>query len=159
MRQTSNALSLRRERREEGCSLDAAALQRDMAKRFNLPGAAVKRIKYLACSPSVRSSGSGGRSSLEHRCPSCSQIVLSSESVCPNCGIFFRSLGEYEPTLAETRGLVPRSQPPTIILKLGDWLEIESRLFKRKESVCPICMENFKQGHEVLLSCSHMYHR
>lgn len=29
----------------------------------------------------------------------------------------------------------------------------------RNDAYCPICMEGFKGGREVLLSCSHMFHR
>jgi hypothetical protein len=28
----------------------------------------------------------------------------------------------------------------------------------RNDAYCPICMEGFKEGREVLLSCSHMFH-
>jgi Ring finger domain/IQ calmodulin-binding motif len=29
----------------------------------------------------------------------------------------------------------------------------------RNDAYCPICMEGFKDGREVLLSCSHLFHR
>ena len=39
-----------------------------------------------------------------------------------------------------------------------DWRVIEGSLAGRGDAHCPICMEPFV-GHEVLLSCSHMFHR
>ena len=36
---------------------------------------------------------------------------------------------------------------------------MEHTVQARDEAFCPICLEGFHQGHEVLLSCSHMFHR
>jgi hypothetical protein len=135
------------------CSLDAAALQGDIARRFNLPGAAVKRVKYLMAT----ASNAGGHA-LE-RCLCCAQTLIPSESTCPNCGVFLRSLRTFEPSLSEIRGLVKPKLPEMVPLTKPEWDFIETKLFDRKESTCPICMEHFKSGHEVLLSCSHMFHR
>jgi len=41
-----------------------------------------------------------------------------------------------------------------------EWKAIEDGLKTRAvDAYCPICMEAFKEGHEVLLSCSHIFHR
>lgn len=146
-----------------GRSLDASALQSDMARRFGLPGAAVKRVKYLsAVSSGVGTSrfssrligSDGGRC-----CPSCSEVVSVHDDTCTNCGIFFRSIREFHPSLAETRGLLKPSHASVVVLSKYEWKSIEMKLSERKEWSCPICMEGFSTGHEVLLSCSHMFHR
>jgi hypothetical protein len=164
-----------------GRSLDASALQSDIARRFNLPGAAVKRVKYLAAGAAaaaaagagaVRSarhghshahthaaSAAGSRAREQQQCPSCAQVVSVGDTTCPNCGIFFRSIRAFEPTLAESRGLVAPAHAPVVVVSAQRWAEIEARPWERQEADCPICMEGFALGHEVLLSCSHMFHR
>ena len=148
--------------------MDAAALQSDIARRFNLPGAAVKRVKYLAAASST-SSGGGSRSQTaridsHQNCLSCgfvnTSLVTSSSPTCINCGVFNQSLHEVQPSLAELRGLTkaPAAESCPVLTK-DEWESIELKVFGRHECICPICMESFKQGHEVLLSCSHMYHR
>jgi hypothetical protein len=63
-------------------------------------------------------------------------------------------------SLAQQRGLVkPTSNTTSVVLSQSQWLDIEDNVRKRLEAYCPICMEGFNQGFEVLLSCSHMYHR
>lgn len=144
-------------------SVDAAALQSDMARRFNLPGAAVKRVRYLMATST--NTGGGPESSRQRPrhepCLSCGCVVIPTESsTCPSCGVFFRSMREVLPTLAEMRGLVKAPTPAEVtVLTREEWAGMEQRIFERKDAVCPICMEHFKDGHEVLLSCSHMYHR
>ena len=180
-REVGPAVQRSRGSNSSGRSLDASALQSDIARRFNLPGAAVKRVKYLSAAgngmgsfssssqyTSRQGQGCGhehnppstrGRVVHQRQCPSCSQAVAGSETTCPNCGIFFRSIREFKPTLAEMRGLVQPVHCPVIVLDKDDWAGIEARLWERQESNCPICMEGFTLGHEVLLSCSHMFHR
>jgi hypothetical protein len=41
----------------------------------------------------------------------------------------------------------------------SEWEVIEAKLVTRHDATCPICMEGFNQGYEVLLSCSHIFHR
>ena len=65
-----------------------------------------------------------------------------------------------EPSLAERRGLVkvvPRVVQPAV--SNDEWMTMERNITARNEAYCPICLEGFAQGHEVLLSCSHMFHR
>ncbi|CAM9093605.1 unnamed protein product, partial [Ectocarpus fasciculatus] len=92
-------------------------------------------------------------------CPSCSEVVSVHDDTCTNCGIFFRSIREFHPSLAETRGLLKPSHASVVVLSKYEWKSIEMKLSERKEWSCPICMEGFSTGHEVLLSCSHMFHR
>ena len=42
-----------------------------------------------------------------------------------------------------------------------EWASIEAKVSSRleRDACCPICMEGFNQGYEVLLSCSHIFHR
>ena len=63
-------------------------------------------------------------------------------------------------TLAQHRGLVKSSNSnEENILTQVQWKEIERNVKQRLDAYCPICMEGFNQGYEVLLSCTHMYHR
>jgi hypothetical protein len=150
----------------QGRSLDASALQIDMARRFGLPGAAVKRVKYLSVVnfPTRYTHSSvgvayTGRITQRYCCPSCAEVVCTRDATCTNCGIFFRSIREFEPTLSESRGLVHPRHAPVVALSAGDWGRIESKVWERQEWFCPICMDGFSSGHEVILSCSHMFHR
>ena len=64
-------------------------------------------------------------------------------------------------TLAQHRGLVKSStnNNESETITQSQWLEIEKAVRKRCDGFCPICMEGFNQGFEILLSCSHIYHR
>jgi hypothetical protein len=60
--------------------------------------------------------------------------------------------------LAELRGLV-KAAPKVEAMPQSEWDHIESQVEGRRDAYCPICMEAFNQGREVLLSCSHMFHQ
>lgn len=61
-------------------------------------------------------------------------------------------------TLAQKLGLVPAPPQP---LSFESWEMIEEQARKRKEGegLCPICLENFKGFDQIILSCSHMFHK
>ena len=61
-------------------------------------------------------------------------------------------------SLAQKRGLVQRPQLP---LTGDQWEEVVSIAKERLESnsVCPICLEEFKLESQVVLSCSHIFHK
>jgi len=94
-------------------------------------------------------------------CGSCSARNRGSDSTCAACGYFLAGTANSAPqadTLAQRRGLAPanaKALPPVSPL---EWAAMESALRKRNDAFCPICMEAFK-GEEVLLSCSHLFHR
>lgn len=138
-------------------SLDAAALQADFAKRFNLPGA--QRTSNSGAKKTSSSIVSGRKSmSQSSFCSSCSTGVISRNGSCMNCGFIEKSVRATSVTISQQRGLVP--MPPSVhILTPAEWDAIEMQLDERMEAYCPICMEGFKQGSEVLLSCSHMFHK
>jgi hypothetical protein len=62
-------------------------------------------------------------------------------------------------TMGQSRGLVAAHTPAVEPLKAFEWESIEKGVACRQDAYCPICMEGFNRGYEVLLSCSHMYHR
>lgn len=63
-------------------------------------------------------------------------------------------------SLAQHRGLIKSTINNEIeTISQSQWLEIEQSVRKRCDGFCPICMEGFNQGVEILLSCSHIYHR
>ena len=61
-------------------------------------------------------------------------------------------------TLAQKLGLIPAPPQP---LSLESWSLIEEQARKRKEGegLCPICLEAFKGQDQIILSCSHMFHK
>ena len=100
------------------------------------------------------------------RCNTCQyeQIFRRGEA-CERCGTFpsgqLRSNNNNtDSTLAERRGLVATKVKPTFqSLSLNDWDAVEMEARVRHDAFCPICMEGFSNGCEVLLSCSHIFHR
>ena len=198
--------------RTNSSSLDSAALQGDMARRYNLGPAPIQRRQ----SKGVEGGGRGvsrsqakpasavailrqqerhnkaaykeyrqeqeqatARSSVfahapiqaapaaplpDIRCASCRAMNHSAGPVCTSCGYFLMSAAGFavpfaKETLAQRRGLVPAT-PDLCIPAITplEWTIMEKDLQKRKDAFCPICMEAFNQGREVLLSCSHMFH-
>lgn len=143
-------------------SLDAAALQADLARRLNLAGSSSTSLRRQKPKPTFSSSSLAPPAS-EHQprhCPSCQARCSStdSSSVCSSCGYFVNGVQPQPTSLAQRRGLVAIA-PQTDAMSEKDWESVESKLDKRREAFCPICMEGFNKGHEVLLSCSHMFHR
>ena len=150
--------------RVSSSTVDAAALQQDMARRFNLSsGASANRRTQqtqLVNAPAHqsagrRSNGSGGRVI----CECCKKLNAHDVDICTECGYFLYSVIEQHPTLSQRRGL---SKPleKVEVLTSSQWDEIETKLANRTtDACCPICMEGYNQGQEVLLSCSHMFHR
>ncbi|EFJ51279.1 hypothetical protein VOLCADRAFT_120500 [Volvox carteri f. nagariensis] len=61
-------------------------------------------------------------------------------------------------TLAQHLGLIPRPPP---LLTEDQWTEVHLRSRLRQDSSyeCVICREEFQAGAQVLLSCSHTFHR
>lgn len=60
-------------------------------------------------------------------------------------------------TWAQKLGIVER---PPMPMTAGDWAAIEEKSKKRNdsESMCSICLEDFKTEPQVILSCSHVFH-
>lgn len=115
-------------------------------------------------------------------CSSCNRRNGSDGNVCSHCGYFLHSsivtVSSQQSTLAERRGLVratasiAASTMPcesdvdssgavaNTAVSIWEWNQIETTLSSRViDAFCPICMEAFRDGSEVLLSCSHIFHR
>lgn len=62
------------------------------------------------------------------------------------------------PSLAQKLGLVPGPEHP---LSEGDWQYVKGKSNEREDSQqpCVICKEDFQMTEQVLLSCSHVFHR
>ena len=100
-------------KQEASSSIDAAALQADMARRFNL-SAGPKPSRQLA----VRNSSSSSRQEraspqvIEIICECCHSKCYSDQEVCRACGYYLMGAPEPPPeTLAQRRGLV--APPPS----------------------------------------------
>eukprot|EP00741_Cyanophora_paradoxa_P012705 tig00020616_g12275.t1 len=65
---------------------------------------------------------------------------------------------DYQMTLAERQGLVKQ---PQRALSQQEWEAVERRAAERgREDVeCPICREEFDDREQILLSCSHVFHK
>ncbi|GAQ90141.1 hypothetical protein KFL_006050035 [Klebsormidium nitens] len=61
-------------------------------------------------------------------------------------------------TLAQKYGLVAKPPPR---LSVEEWEEAHKRSRARRDSrlPCPICRDEFRDGEQVLLSCSHVFHK
>jgi hypothetical protein len=180
-------------------AVHSSALQSDLAKRFNLPGAASaigsnrNRAAKSGGSGSVRNNhasnhttnrrvsnsapgivGSSSSSSSHTQqyatvssadtilCLSCEFDNEPGSTTCACCGYFLSSAHrqQEQPTFAQRLGITegPKHVPTTII-SLSKWEAIEEKAGERNEAYCPICMVGYNQGSEVLLSCSHVFHR
>lgn len=93
------------------------------------------------------------------QCDSCDAVNPYNTSVCETCGYFLSGAQQVPLTMAQSRGLVAIPTPAIEPLKDYEWDSIEKGVAGRQDAYCPICMEGFNRGFEVLLSCSHMYHR
>lgn len=64
-------------------------------------------------------------------------------------------------TLAQRIGLIEMNGNVDKNLSESAWNEIKQRSNERQDSTlpCPICQEDFGLGQQVLLSCSHVFHR
>ncbi|CAN0345774.1 unnamed protein product, partial [Ectocarpus sp. 12 AP-2014] len=61
-------------------------------------------------------------------------------------------------TLAQIRGL---EKPPEPTLTPGEWRAVEAKALARGDEAapCPICRESFRGESQVILSCSHVFHK
>jgi hypothetical protein len=117
-------------------------------------------------SSSSSSSSSSGEAKLvsssrlpPRHCDSCQALNPPDTSVCNSCGFFLAGSYQVPSTMAQSRGLITAPIPAREALKAYEWDSIEKGVASRQDAYCPICMEGFNRGYEVLLSCSHMYHR
>ncbi len=127
-------------------ALNAAAIQDHLMKRFMAP-----TRKPPAHKPHSNSLARAGKDIMS---------VLTK----PESGIEARDLERkkqsylHNLTLAERLHIVEQPKPP---LTTKEWTEIESRYSKREgdKETCPICQEAFGIKEQVILSCSHVYHK
>lgn len=156
------AIQQNRRQNTASSSVDSAALQSEIAKKYNLSAGTRSRASGTTANRiAPTTSVHGGRRTQPVQqptiCACCNAANPSAEQVCGECGYFLHSIITVPDTLAQRRGLVPIA-PPQAPLTPFDWAVIENSR-SDPDSCCPICMEGFKQGHEVLLSCSHIFHR
>jgi len=150
-------------------SLDSAALQTDMARRYDLSlslpisGGLPVRNRGRETNRRQRSTITTQRtvvSTLPNVCGCCNALNEQGELICNACGYYLNSLIQSEETLAQRRGLVPPN-PKVEVLTPQSWHAIEASISAKDDpdSNCPICMEPFSSSCEVLLSCSHIFHQ
>ena len=184
---SSSVRARTRTENENGSLIDAAALQLDMARRFKLPGTRNpsrprlnNRAGFVARN-TVPSSNSQDKNSDSRQqqfkeslsqknqerinrkpvsCGACNFTNMSDEDICHSCGYFLAGApAPPKETLAQRRGLVEAPPKCDMPVNICTWNAIESKLSSsRNDAFCPICMEAFNQGSEVLLSCSHIFH-
>eukprot|EP01039_Chlorochromonas_danica_P009490 gene9490-10481_t len=160
----------RKEGHNAASIVDAAALQSEMTKRFGLTVAPLPGRKR-------RTTTSTTTKTTSQHCPSCGFSMEDGDSMeyCHRCGYggISRdgSVGATGtgPSLAERRGLtLPLAASSSSsfrikveVMKPMDWYLMECHLAKKRDpdTRCPICMEVFNRGEEVLLSCGHIFHQ
>ena len=145
-------------------SINAAALQNEL----------IRKLKLNCSTSNVNGNNSSNnnklikkRTSLNNiskkkdvKCNSCNNIS-NNENICSKCGFFLKSLHQPIDTLAQRLGLVKGNIPINTVTR-SQWDSLEAKLKEpdyKVDTCCPICMEVFNQGTEVLLSCSHIFHR
>lgn len=137
-------------------SIDAAALQSEMTKRFGLKPAGLPGRRASKSAPTP----------VQRHCPSCdSNMGETIQEYCVQCGYGMPNRDQTEePSWAQRRGLlmmpvIAKAAPD--VMKPLDWYFIESQLSRKRDpdTCCPICMEAFNRGEEVLLSCGHIFHK
>lgn len=142
-------------------TIDAAALQSEMAKKYGIQGMKLKKPARPAVSSAI------SNQPIMIYCQSCGhntpQAPFTKVEYCEQCGVFIPLIIQHEESLASRRGLLVElpPKPAPISLKPLDWYLIESNIQRKSDpdSSCPICMESFGHGEEVLLSCSHIFHK
>ena len=155
--------------------IDAAAFQDALARRLNLKMVTKKPINQTSESKRTNNhtlTSEARRSnqvqefkrSNDQVCSSCKASVQNHDQICGNCGYFVhqnRPRPTSPETLAHRRGLIQhKAVAAHETVSAIEWKAIEDGLKTRAvDAYCPICMEAFKEGHEVLLSCSHIFHR
>lgn len=117
-------------------TIDAAAMQSDLAKRFSLPGAITRKVIHVpsgrgsrvtqAGNAVVRSSNRSSPSTIT--CACCESINLENSRICGTCGYYLHSVNQSSDwTLAESRGLV-RAAPKVKVMIESEWKAVESSL-------------------------------
>lgn len=120
--QYRKALAAIKKQEASSSSIDAAALQADMSRRFNLSqGPKLQNRQQLVVRNNNSNSLRNRRSPsvvIEVLCDCCQARCTSADEVCQSCGYFLVGAPEPPPeTLAQRRGLV--APPPTryVIIK------------------------------------------
>lgn len=117
-------------------TIDAAAMQSDLAKRFSLPGGITRKVSHvnsgrgnlggqardIVVRPTARSS------STNISCACCESVNPEHSRICGTCGYYLHSVNQSsDRTLAESRGLV-RAAPKVKVMIDSEWKAIESSL-------------------------------
>ena len=155
-----------KERASSVSSVDAAAIQDEMARKYNLSNRSAPK-NLLSKSKRIEAVAITDSNNIHYQakpnyktCNSCGNSKVEANlKVCNSCGCFFGSSGPNNVlTLAQKRGLI--AAPAELKqLTVEEWEDVEYTATLRQETACPICMTGFNQQMEVLLSCTHMFHR
>ncbi|CAM9707372.1 unnamed protein product [Chrysoparadoxa australica] len=88
-------------------------------------------------------------------CSACNGVNPGRDSYCTRCGI--ERAVQTKLTMAQMRGF---ERLPAPKLCSAEWGLIEARAQDRGDfgGPCPICQDRFKQEHQVILCCSHVFH-
>jgi hypothetical protein len=117
-------------------TVDAAAMQSDLAKRFSLPGAITRKVSHIPSGRGNRVPQAGNivvRSSNRTTpptisCACCESINSDHSRICGTCGYYLHSFNQSSDlTLAESRGLV-RAAPKLKAMIESEWKAVESSL-------------------------------
>ena len=116
-------------------SVDAAALQADMARKYKLPGIVTRKVALAPSSNSGRGKpiknlapSLSSSASYQTICESCGVDNFDRYNVCSSCGYF--KIAEYQYTtksLAEFRGLVQAPLKIEVMID-SEWDIVEAKL-------------------------------
>jgi len=151
------ALQERASRRSN--TLHAAALQDHFSRSLKLD------LHMRRCNPSKLSLNKTSNNSDETAvdawtCDNCTLFNRDGGRRCGACGSskFVQQKESSKSTLAQKLGIVPG---PPQCLSEAEWGELETRCARRKDSYepCPICQQEFGTDMQLILSCSHVFHK
>lgn len=143
---------------------DAASLQNELAKRLGLPHVSNPLAKGRSSGNGKSSSSRGSKlrvvAATYFTCRACG-TEASSSLACTRCGLATLTSAATSTMRSREKNSTSTSSSSSLLTGMSamDWEVLERSLASRGDAVCPICMEHFSEGHEVLLSCSHTFHR
>jgi hypothetical protein len=117
-------------------TIDAAAMQSDLAKRFSLPGAITRKVSHTPSGRGIRVPqdrnivvrSSNRTTPPTISCVCCESINSDLSRICGTCGYYLHSVNQSSDwTLAESRGLV-RAAPKVKVMIESEWKAVESSL-------------------------------
>ena len=149
--------------------LKRAGTQAAQKARRKTPVASRRAVRSTAASSAASSAAAAAAAALRWTCETCTLLNDAAAVACAACSaaapastVDDASFTRYRPksTLAQDLGLVAKPAPA---LTEAEWAAVQTSSTARGdsavESECAICREPFHAQKQVLLSCTHVFHK